>query len=209
MKILGKNQKVKRIFNDIIVIGLLIQNSVNNITHSNKIDLFRTTYNDNTKVTLVTGFNILEINICELLDEIKRKKDVKLFDKYIARNGVDWLKLIGLRFWAKKKYGSLGQYIFPRIKKDELYSQNPFINEVILELIDVSNFDINCFSQLEDEFANNYNKAFDKATKKAQLDSLYTLLLRGANNLLNDFRTDYKYTEKEVMEIIFKKIQLD
>lgn len=211
MKKLGQKKRAKRIFNDVIVIGLLITNTVCNSTHTNKIDLFRTTYNNNTEVTLVPGFNILEINICELLDEIKRKKDVKLFDKYITKNGADWLKLIGLRFWAKKKDDSLGQYIFPKINKNEVYSQNSFINEVILELIEGSNFDVNCFSQLEDEFANNYNKAYDKATKKAQLESLYTLLLRGANNLLNDFPIDFKYTEKEVTDIIFKKnsIRLD
>ena len=108
----------------------------------------------------------MEINICEILDQIKRKKDAKLFDKYITKNGADWLKLIGLRFWAKKKDGSLGQYIFPKRKKNEIYSQNPFINEVILELIEGSDFDINCFSQLEEEFSNNYHLAFDKGRKK-------------------------------------------
>ena len=86
-----------------------------------------------------------------------------------------------------------------------IYSQNPLINEIILELIEGSDFDINCFSQLEDEFTNNYNKAYDQATKKAQLESLYTLLLRGANNLLNDFPINYKYTKEEITEIIFKK----
>ena len=184
----GKKQKAKRIFNDVIVIGLLITNTVSDNTHTNQIDLWRKKNNNNNR-TLVPGFNILEINVCEIVDEIKRKKDVKLFDNYITKNGADWLKLIGLRFWAKKKDGSLGQYIFPKIKKNEIYSQNNYINEVISELIEGSDFDINCFSQLEEVFSNNYH----------------------LEDLLKYLPIELKYTEKEVTEIMFKRnsIRLD
>ena len=206
----GKKQKAKRIFNDVIVIGLLITNTVSDNTQTNQIDLWRKK-NINNKFTLVPGFNILEINICEILDQIKRKKDAKLFDKYITKNGADWLKLIGLRFWAKKKDGSLGQYIFPKIKKNEIYSQNNYINEVISELIEGSDFDINCFSQLEEEFSNNYHLAFDKGSKKNLLENLYILLLKGGKDLIKYIPVDCKYTIKEINEIMFKRnsIRLD
>ena len=206
----GKKQKAKRIFNDVIVIGLLITNTVSDNTHTNQIDLWRKKNNNNNR-TLVPGFNILEINVCEIVDEIKRKKDVKLFDNYITKNGADWLKLIGLRFWAKKKDGSLGQYIFPKRKKNEIYSQNTFINEVILELIEGSDFDINCFSQLEEEFSNNYHLAFDKGSKKKLLENLYILLLKGGKDLIKYIPVDCKYTIKEINEIMFKRnsIRLD
>ena len=153
----------------------------------------------------------MEINICEILDQIKRKKDAKLFDKYITKNGADWLKLIGLRFWAKKKDGSLAQYIFPKRKKNEIYSQNSSINEVILELIEGSDFDINCFSQLEEEFSNNYHLAFDKGSKKNLLENLYILLLKGGKDLIKYIPVDCKYTIKEINEIMFKRnsIRLD
>ena len=202
----GKKQKAKRIFNDVIVIGLLITNTVSDNTHTNQIDLWRKKNNNNNR-TLVPGFNILEINVCEIVDEIKRKKDVKLFDNYITKNGADWLKLIGLRFWAKKKDGSLGQYIFPKIKKNEIYSQNNYINEVISELIEGSDFDINCFSQLEEVFSNNYHLA----RKTTQLEYLYILLLKGSKDLLKYLPIELKYTEKEVTEIMFKRnsIRLD
>ena len=202
----GKKQKAKRIFNDVIVIGLLITNTVSDNTHTNQIDLWRKKNNNNNR-TLVPGFNILESNVCEIVDEIKRKKDVKLFDNYITKNGADWLKLIGLRFWAKKKDGSLGQYIFPKIKKNEIYSQNNYINEVISELIEGSDFDINCFSQLEEVFSNNYHLA----RKITQLEYLYILLLKGSKDLLKYLPIELKYTEKEVTEIMFKRnsIRLD
>ena len=202
----GKKQKAKRIFNDVIVIGLLITNTVSDNTHTNQIDLWRKKNNNNNR-TRVPGFNILEINVCEIVDEIKRKKDVKLFDNYITKNGADWLKLIGLRFWAKKKDGSLGQYIFPKIKKNEIYSQNNYINEVISELIEGSDFDINCFSQLEEVFSNNYHLA----RKTTQLEYLYILLLKGSKDLLKYLPIELKYTEKEVTEIMFKRnsIRLD
>ena len=151
---------------------------------------------------------ILEINICELLDEMKRKKDVKLFNKNITRDGADWLKLIGLRFWAKKKEGSLGQYIFPKRKKNELFSKNPYINETILELIKGGDLDINGFSQLEEEFSNNYKKAYEDATKKNQLDNVYTHLLIGAKDLLQYFPIDYKYTMDEINDIMFKRTSI-
>ena len=155
---------------------------------------------------------ILEINICELLDEMKRNKDVKLFNKNITRDGADWLKLIGLRFWAKKKEGSLGQYIFPKIKKNELFSKNHYINETILELIKGGDLDINGFSQLEEEFSKNcqifYDKGFEYATKKNQLDNVYIHLLKGAKDLLQYFPIDYKYTKDEINDIMFKRTSI-
>lgn len=202
-----EQKRAKRIFNDIIVIGLLITNTVSNNTHTNKIDLWRSG-NNNNNFSPVPGFNILEINICELLDEMKRNKDVKLFNKNITRDGADWLKLIGLRFWAKKKEGSLGQYIFPKRKKNELFSKNPYINETILELIKGGDLDINGFSQLEEEFSNNYKKAYEDATKKNQLDNVYTHLLIGAKDLLQYFPIDYKYTMDEINDIMFKRTSI-
>ena len=43
----GKKQKAKRIFNDVIVIGLLITNTVSDNTHTNQIDLWRKKNNNN------------------------------------------------------------------------------------------------------------------------------------------------------------------
>ena len=53
----GKKQKAKRIFNDVIVIGLIITDTVSDNTQTNQIDLWRKK-NINNKFTLVPGFNI-------------------------------------------------------------------------------------------------------------------------------------------------------
>ena len=80
-----------------------------------------------------------------------------------------------------------------------------------MELTEGSDFDINCFSQLEEVFSNNYHLAFDKGSKKNLLENLYILLLKGGKDLIKYILVDFKYTIKEINEIMFKRnsIRLD
>jgi len=109
--------------------GFIVPKNSNNKT--NKIELMKTMNNSNEQITF-PGLKIYEINVCEILDILKKERNVKLFGKIISKDGIDWLKLIGLRCWATKENNTLGKYILPKINKNEYYSKNPLINQTIL-----------------------------------------------------------------------------
>ena len=198
-----KGQKVKRIYNDIIVMGFIIPQNIYNKT--NKIKLIKTEDNSNNQ-DIVPGLKIYEINLCELLNKLNTEKDVKLFDNYISKDGADWLKLIGLRCWANKKGGTLGRYILPRINENESYSKNYIINKTILDILQGSDLEMNLFSQLEEEFAKNFSEGRKEGEiegiKKSQLMNIYNFLKLEKDKDLDFFSLDYTYKEKEIYEIL-------
>ena len=211
-----KGQKVKRIYNDVIVMGFIVPQNIYNKT--NKIELIKTEDNSNNQ-NIVPGLKIYEINVYEILDKLNREKDVKLFGNYISKDGADWLKLIGLRCWANKKSGTLGRYILPRINENESYSKNSVINKTILDILQGSDLEMNLFSQLEEEFAKNYSEGKKEGKKegeiegikKSQLIYVYNFLKLEKYDVLDFLPLDYEYKKEEIYEILNKTgaIRLD
>lgn len=149
------------------------------------------------------------------MDKLKKEKNVKLFGKNISKDGVDWLKLIGLRYWAAKESTTLGKYILPKINKNENYSKNPLIKKAILDLLKGSDLEIKLFSQLEEEFTENYLKCEKegviKGIKEAQLITVYNFIKNRKFDNLEILPLDYMHKEKEIFKILTKtgSIRLD
>ena len=110
--------------------------------------------------------NILEINVSEKLNELSNNGFVNLFGQKLSKDGADWLKFIGLRFWATVQKGHLSRYIFPTIKSNEKYSSNYYLNEAILDSLEGGYLASNLFSQIEEKFVENYEKAKQEGKKE-------------------------------------------
>ena len=171
--------------------------------------------------TIIPEIKIYEINIYKELENFKFNKEIKLFGKKLSKEGVDWIKLIGLRFWAEKKEGTFGKYTFPVIKyNEEKYSQNHHIEEIIYELLEGNDLETNLFSQLQEEFAQNFNKGlnegmtkgvaqgFDLGKKEEQLATAYKLIVNGKEDALDVLSLEYQYTKQEVYSIL-KSVKLN
>ena len=210
--------RAKKIYNNIMVIGFILDEK--KPYYSNKIELLRTTSNLNQQ-TIIPEIKIYEINIYKELENFKFNKEIKLFGKKLSKEGVDWIKLIGLRFWAEKKEGTFGKYTFPVIKyNEEKYSQNHHIEEIIYELLEGNDLETNLFSQLQEEFAQNFNKGlnegmtkgvaqgFDLGKKEEQLATAYKLIVNGKEDALDVLSLEYQYTKQEVYSIL-KSVKLN
>lgn len=203
----AKMKKVKRIFNDIIIMGFTIPQDAYN--KKNTIKLMTEQVNSNNQNTL-PAFKIYEIKVGEILNKLKNEKNVKLFGKDISKDGEDWLKLIGLRFWATKEKGNIGRYILPKINENEFYSQNSFINQTILDILEGGDLEMNLFSQFKEEFAKSYlegkkegEKEFEEeGIKKNQLITVYNFLKLKKYEDIDYLPLDCKYKENEVYEIL-------
>ena len=202
-----KTKKVKRIFNDIIIMGFTIPQDAYN--KKNTIKLMTEQVNSNNQNTL-PAFKIYEIKVGEILNKLKNEKNVKLFGKDISKDGEDWLKLIGLRFWATKEKGNIGRYILPKINENEFYSQNSFINQTILDILEGGDLEMNLFSQFKEEFAKSYlegkkegeKKFEEEGIKKNQLITVYNFLKLKKYEDIDYLPLDCKYKENEVYEIL-------
>ena len=200
-------KKVKRIFNDIIIMGFTIPQDTYN--KKNTIKLMTEQVNSNNQNTL-PAFKIYEIKVGEILNKLKNEKNVKLFGKDISKDGEDWLKLIGLRFWATKEKGNIGRYILPKINENEFYSQNSFINQTILDILEGGDLEMNLFSQFKEEFAKSYlegkkegeKKFEEEGIKKNQLITVYNFLKLKKYEDIDYLPLDCKYKENEVYEIL-------
>jgi hypothetical protein len=172
--------KIKKIYNDTIVIAFILD-AKNHVKNSSKIELVNTENNDNLTKTTLNGFKILEINVNKELNEMQRNNKVKLFNHVLSKDGADWLKLIGLRFWAEKDESSFGKYIFPKLNKDDRYSKNKFLNSAIMNLIGESQINMTFYSNIEDAMYMQYNEGkkegIEKGEKKKNYFGLINFLL--------------------------------
>ena len=153
--------------------------------------------------------NILDINVPEKLNELNKNGFINLFWKMLSNDGADWLKFIGLRFWATKQKGHFSRYVFPDIKSNEKYNSNPYLNETILESLEGEYLTSNLFTYIEEIFFENYEKGkkegFDEGYKKiSQLYLLYDSFKRKLYDIAKTLHLDNKYKKTEVIDIMEK-----
>ena len=198
-------KNIKKIYNDTIVIAFILD-AKNHMKNSSKIELVNTENNNELTKTTLNGFKIIEINIKKELDEMQRNNKVKLFNHILSKDGADWLKLIGLRFWAEKVEGSFGKYIFPKLNKDDKYSKNKFLNSAIMSLIEESQINLTFYSNIEDAMYMQYNEGkkegIEKGEKKKELLLAYKLFTNNQKNALKYLQFDYKYKINEIYKIL-------
>lgn len=197
--------KIKKIYNDTIVIAFILDK--NNMKNSSKIELANSQNNNDLTKTTLNGFKIVEINVNKELDEMERNNKVILFNHVLSKDGADWLKLIGLRFWAEK-YGdpSFGKYIFPKLKNGATYSKNQYLNSAIMSLIDESQINLTFYSKIEDAMEMQYNEGkkegIEKGGKQKELLWAYRLFTQNQKGALKCLQFDYKYNMNEIHQIL-------
>ena len=194
-------KSIKKIYNDTIVIAFILDNKKID-KNSSKIELVKTENNDDKIKTTLNGFTIIEINVFKEINEIQRNNKVKLFNNILSKDGADWLKLIGLRFWAEKDESSFGKYILPKLNKNDKYSKNEFLNYAIISLIGESQINITFYSNIENAMYMQYNDGIEQGEKKTQLRWAYNLFINNQKDALNYLNFDYKYKENEVFTIL-------
>jgi len=196
-----KNKKIKRLYNNVIVIGLILDEKTGQNT--NVIGLCKK--NDVTNgISPLDMMNILEINVSEKLNELSKNGFVNLFGQQLSKDGADWLKFIGLRFWATVQEGHLSRYIFPTIKSNEKYSSNSYINEAILDSLEGGYLASNLFSQIEEKFVENYEKGKQEGFKEGEkINLLFNLFGFFKKKLYDNAKTlplNYKYKKIEIFD---------
>ena len=197
----NKNKKIKRLYNNVIVIGLILDEKTGQNT--NVIGLCKK--NDVTNgISPLDMMNILEINVSEKLNELSKNGFVNLFGQQLSKDGADWLKFIGLRFWATVQEGHLSRYIFPTIKSNEKYSSNSYINEAILDSLEGGYLASNLFSQIEEKFVENYEKGKQEGFKEGEkINLLFNLFGFFKKKLYDNAKTlplNYKYKKIEIFD---------
>ena len=192
----NESKEIKKIYNDTIVIAFILDDKKN--ANSSKIELAKTENNDDMTKTTLNGFKNIEINVFKELNKMQQNNEIKLFNKVLSKDGADWLKLIGLRFWAKKYEGSFGKYIFPKLNKNDKYSKNEYLNSAIMSLIGESKINLTLYSNIENEM----NMRYIEGEKKTQLLWSYNLFINNQKDALNYLHFDYKYEENEISKIL-------
>jgi len=172
---------------------------------SAKIELMEIKNNNKIKTTL-NGFKIIEINVFKELNEIRRNNKVILFNNILNKDGADWLKLIGLRFWAEKDDGSFGKYIFPKLNKNDKYSKNEYLNSAIKSLIGESQINMTFYSNIENAMYMQYNEGkvdgIEQGEKKNQILSAYNLFINNQKDAIKYIHSFNKYNEDEIHTIL-------
>ena len=185
--------KKKRIYINTIIFAFIIGRETNS-KKSCEINLIKK-YNDSDEESKITNFQILEIDVSEIVDKIQKKERIKLFDSYLDKDGEDWIKLIGMRCWAQKSNKGY-KYYFPKLKNNQCYSNNIYINDAILELM-TGKIDIELHEREEDEL----NEREEKGGKKTEIKIIYEAFNKD-NQLLKFIKMNYKYQEEEVINIL-------
>ena len=148
--------------------------------------------------------NILDINVPEKLNELNKNGFINLFWKMLSNDGADWLKFIGLRFWATKQKGHFSRYAFPDIKSNEKYNSNPYLNETILESLEGEYLASNLFTYIEEIFFENYEKGKKEGLKISQLFLIYDSFKRKLYDTAKALALDNNHKNTEVIDIMEK-----
>ena len=197
----NKNKKIKRLYNNVIVIGLILDEKTGQNTNVIGLCKKNDVTNNSSHLDMM---NILEINVSEKLNELSKNGFVNLFGQKLSKDGADWLKFIGLRFWATVQEGHLSRYIFPTIKSNEKYSSNSYINEAILDSLEGGYLASNLFSQIEEKFVENYEKGKQEGFKEGEkINLLFNLFGFFKKKLYDNAKTlplNYKYKKIEVFD---------
>ena len=118
------------------------------------------------------------------MEKIIKGKDNKLFGNELNDEGKDWLKLIGLRCWAKESEERM-KYILPKLKNNEKYSNNEHINESIMILIKGNEGLYDLYTQIdyliEEGEARGEAKGEKKRKKISDISIIYDLFVDEKN----------------------------
>lgn len=199
----NKDKDKKRVYLNTLVIALILGNQNNN---SNDIKLTKNELGQNPYE--LNNFKIVEINLFREWNSIHSTGLSQLYPNNLSKDRKDWIKLICLRMWAKKKEGyPFAKYEFPKLLSGDKYSTNQFIDEAIHELINGNRMINLLYEEVEITMEAERNKGIEigvERGKKNDLVNSFFFFLRLGD--LNNFNFESKYNSKEVMSILSKKI---
>lgn len=198
----SKNDKIERHYNDTIVIAFILDNQLKNENLSSLINLNKKKNNENNSI-LLKGLEIVEIHLFYEVEKIVNGEFNTLFGNKLSKYGQDWLKLIGLRCWARKS-NDIFKYVLPKLKENEKYSQNEYINDAIINLIKGTQYLDNLYDNMNILLEQN-GRMIKKVAKKigekiGEIKTVYSLFIK-KQDPLSFIKLSYIYSEKEIKEI--------
>ena len=205
----SKGKDKKRVYLNTLVISLILGNENNNLNDikMNKNEKGQNPYELN-------NLYIVEINLFKEWNSINSTGLSQIYPNNLSKDREDWIKLICLKMWAKKKEGFFGKYEFPKLLNGDKYSTNQFIDEAIHELINGNRMISLLYEQVEIAMETKKNngieigrKIAENKNKKNNLVNSFFFFLRLGD--LNNFNFEYKYNSAEVIEILSKKLDLE
>lgn len=212
----SQNEKKKyreRQYNNTIVIAFVLDKERQKDNLSSQIQLIKNKNNESNG-KILNNFQIAEIHLFYEVEKIIKGKDIKLFGNELNDEGKDWLKLIGLRCWAKESK-EIMKYILPKLKDNEKYSNNEHINESIMLLIKGTEGLTELYTQInfliEEGEARGEVRGEEKGKKISEISITYNLFVE-KKNPLELFKLRYCYKRNEIKEIFdnhLKEIKID
>ena len=198
-KLRDENKKyIERQYNNTIVIAFILDKQLKKENLSSQIKLFKTK-NKESNGKILDNFKIVEIHLFYEVEKIIKGKPCQLFGNELSDEGKDWLKLIGLRCWAEKSEEKM-KYILPRIKDDEKYSSNEYINESIMILIKGNEGLIDLYKQINDLIEEGEAKGEEKGKKISEIRMTYNLFIKNKEPL-DSIELSHEYHRNEIIEI--------
>ena len=145
----------------------------------------------------------------------------------ISKDAKDWIKLICLRSWAKKKKPSFSKYVFPKLLEGHRYSTNKYIEETINELIDGNRIILTNYYEVENYIKEIEKKGEEKGikigiekgikigiekgkniqkekVKESQLQCAFYIFYFTKN--IDKFYFDYNYKMEDVLLFLVQKV---
>ena len=198
-----ENKKIERLYKDTIVIAFILDKDLKKENLSCLINLNKQKNNEKTLIPM-KNFQIVEIHLFYEVEKIITGNFKTLFGSTLSEDGQDWLKLIGLRCWAKKSKEKI-KYLLPKLSGNQKYSKNKNINDAIITLINGTRK----MYQLYDEIDVMYMeclKMVKEEYKIKDIKKIYSLFIEKMDPL-KILKLDYKVREEEIIEILeeFKK----
>ena len=202
----SKGKDKKRVYLNTLVISLILGNENNNLN-----DIKMTKNEKGQNPYELNNLYIVEINLFKEWNSINSTGLSQIYTNNLSKDREDWIKLICLKMWAKKKEGSFGKYEFPKLLNGDKYSPNQFIDETIHELINGNRMISLLYEQVEIAMETEKNNGIeigrkikeDKNKKNDLVNSFFFFLRLGD---LNNFNFEYKYNSIEIIEILRKKL---
>ena len=213
----SNNNQIERYYNNTIVIAFILEENLKNDDLTCKIELIKTK-NCEKKQEIMNNFKIFEIHLYYEVEKIIKGQSITLFGNTLNQDGQDWLKLIGLRCWAPKSKGKL-RYLLPKLKDNERYSQNNYINEAIGCLIKGNDVIRDIYDGIDEVLIENA-KAIEEIVEKRGLENgkkiseikcIYSFFINGKNPL-EFIKLEYKYTKADIIKIFenyLKEIKIE
>ena len=197
-----KEKYIERQYNNTIVIAFILDKQKKEENLSSQIKLIKTK-NTESNGEILDNFGIVEIHLFYEVEKIIKGEPHQLFGNELSDEGKDWLKLIGLRCWAKKSEEKM-KYILPRLKDDEKYSSNEYINESIMILIKGNEGLIDLYKQINDLIeeaeVKGEAKGEEKGKKISEIRMTYNLFIN-KKDPLDSIELSHLYHTNEIIEI--------